>query len=283
MKAARLRHHLVLGEREITYLLRRSPRWRSIGLRIDHAGLTVSVLQTLDKVVPGEWSNTTRFDDLIREVYRNPLVHVVCGATITGVSGYVGNFVTTVRSDGRSRTIRHGAAILATGWAWLDPAVSLAVRLFSDVIPGSRTTAYCDACPSPTPLPVIDAPLAFLPGLNDPWFIEQYRQSHIVVCVGQGAWEQPMLDETWHVRVHNVGGQFFLFADPHAVGRIGYQHALWRGRRHFQQVALLELHCFQQARGFEVFACHFQHVAIRVAAVNMAELCWFAPCPGLLA
>lgn len=42
-KAARLRHHLVLGEREITYLLRRSPRRRSIGLRIDHAGLTVSV------------------------------------------------------------------------------------------------------------------------------------------------------------------------------------------------------------------------------------------------
>lgn len=32
------------------------------------SGLTVSVLQTLDKVVPGEWANVTRFDDLIREV-----------------------------------------------------------------------------------------------------------------------------------------------------------------------------------------------------------------------
>ncbi len=38
-----MRHHLLLGEREISYLLRRSPRRRSIGLRIDQAGLTVSV------------------------------------------------------------------------------------------------------------------------------------------------------------------------------------------------------------------------------------------------
>jgi len=54
-------------------------------------------------------------DDLIRRVYRHPLVHVLTGATITGVSGYVGNFVTTVQCDGRARTIRHGAAVLATG------------------------------------------------------------------------------------------------------------------------------------------------------------------------
>lgn len=38
-----MRHHLVLAEQEISYLLRRSPRRRSIGLRIDHAGLTVTV------------------------------------------------------------------------------------------------------------------------------------------------------------------------------------------------------------------------------------------------
>ncbi len=54
-------------------------------------------------------------DELIRKVYRHPLVHVVHGATITGVTGYVGNFVTTVSYEGRSKTIEHGAAILATG------------------------------------------------------------------------------------------------------------------------------------------------------------------------
>ncbi|MDX9724199.1 MAG: alpha/beta hydrolase-fold protein [Myxococcota bacterium] len=41
-----------------------------------------------------------------------------------------------------------------------------------------------------------NTPLAYLPGLDDPWFLEQYRQSKIVICVGQGAWEEPMLSHT---------------------------------------------------------------------------------------
>jgi heterodisulfide reductase subunit A len=53
--------------------------------------------------------------DLIRTVYQHPLIHVSHDATITDVSGYVGNFVTTLESRGRTRTIRHGVAILATG------------------------------------------------------------------------------------------------------------------------------------------------------------------------
>jgi heterodisulfide reductase subunit A len=53
--------------------------------------------------------------DLVRKVYAHPLVHVSHEATITGASGYVGNFVTTVQSEGRTKTIRHGAIILATG------------------------------------------------------------------------------------------------------------------------------------------------------------------------
>ncbi len=54
-------------------------------------------------------------DDLIRKVYRHPLIHVSHDATITSVSGYVGNFITTVKSEGRVKTIHHGAAILAAG------------------------------------------------------------------------------------------------------------------------------------------------------------------------
>jgi len=55
--------------------------------------------------------------DLIRKVYRHPLIRVSHEATITDVAGYVGNFVTTVESEGRVTTINHGAAILATGAA----------------------------------------------------------------------------------------------------------------------------------------------------------------------
>jgi len=53
--------------------------------------------------------------DLIQKIYKHPQVHVSHDATITDVSGYVGNFVTTVKSEGRIKEIHHGAAILATG------------------------------------------------------------------------------------------------------------------------------------------------------------------------
>ena len=53
--------------------------------------------------------------ELIRKVYEHPGVRVHHAATITDVSGYVGNFVTTVHTEGRVEKISHGAAILATG------------------------------------------------------------------------------------------------------------------------------------------------------------------------
>jgi len=53
--------------------------------------------------------------DRISRVYQHPLVHVSHEATITDVSGYVGNFVTTVQSEGRTKRVEHGAVILATG------------------------------------------------------------------------------------------------------------------------------------------------------------------------
>ena len=54
-------------------------------------------------------------DDLITRIYQNPLVHVYHNTKIQDVAGYVGNFTTTVRSDRGLATIKHGAAILATG------------------------------------------------------------------------------------------------------------------------------------------------------------------------
>lgn len=38
-----------------------------------------------------------------------------------------------------------------------------------------------------------NSPLYFLPDLNDPWYLDLYRDSQIIVCVGQGAWEDEML------------------------------------------------------------------------------------------
>ena len=53
--------------------------------------------------------------DLIQKVYRHPSLHATTGATITEASGYVGNFVTKVRSNGTVKEIHHGIAIIATG------------------------------------------------------------------------------------------------------------------------------------------------------------------------
>jgi heterodisulfide reductase subunit A len=53
--------------------------------------------------------------DIIRKVYQHPLIHVFTDATITEASGYVGNFVTKVKSGERVREIHHGIAIIATG------------------------------------------------------------------------------------------------------------------------------------------------------------------------
>jgi len=53
--------------------------------------------------------------DIIQKVYQNPLIHVYTGAVITGASGYVGNFVTRIKSDRGLTEIKHGATIIAVG------------------------------------------------------------------------------------------------------------------------------------------------------------------------
>lgn len=45
-----------------------------------------------------------------------------------------------------------------------------------------------------------NSPLSYLPNMNDPWYLDQYRQSQIVVCCGQGAWEDAMLVDTYALK-----------------------------------------------------------------------------------
>jgi esterase/lipase superfamily enzyme len=39
-------------------------------------------------------------------------------------------------------------------------------------------------------------PLCYLPNLTDPWFLDRFRESDIILCVGQGAWEEDCIRET---------------------------------------------------------------------------------------
>jgi esterase/lipase superfamily enzyme len=40
-----------------------------------------------------------------------------------------------------------------------------------------------------------NTPLSYLPNLGDPWYLDRYRQAQIAICVGQGAWEEPMIED----------------------------------------------------------------------------------------
>ncbi len=60
-------------------------------------------------------------DGLIKKMYSNPLIHVSHDATIKEVTGYVGNFKTTVESEGRTKVIRHGASVIAIGADVYEP------------------------------------------------------------------------------------------------------------------------------------------------------------------
>jgi heterodisulfide reductase subunit A2 len=54
-------------------------------------------------------------NDTIQQVYQHPLIHVYHDAAILNASGYVGNFKTTVKTEGRVVNIKHGATVIAIG------------------------------------------------------------------------------------------------------------------------------------------------------------------------
>ena len=54
-------------------------------------------------------------EDLIKQVESHPKIRVYKGTTVENVSGYVGNFTSTLRREEGSEVINHGVVILATG------------------------------------------------------------------------------------------------------------------------------------------------------------------------
>lgn len=45
-----------------------------------------------------------------------------------------------------------------------------------------------------------NSPIAYLPHLEDSWYIDQYRRSQIIICAGQGAWEEQMVDDALELK-----------------------------------------------------------------------------------
>jgi heterodisulfide reductase subunit A len=53
--------------------------------------------------------------NMVKEVMSDDLIHVYTDATVGEVSGYVGNFTTTIRTGGESEDLHHGVIVVATG------------------------------------------------------------------------------------------------------------------------------------------------------------------------
>jgi heterodisulfide reductase subunit A len=54
-------------------------------------------------------------EDLVKRVQANPLIEVYLDAEVKNVKGFVGNFVSTIATEGREIDVEHGAAIIAIG------------------------------------------------------------------------------------------------------------------------------------------------------------------------
>jgi len=59
--------------------------------------------------------------DLVRKVYQHQLIHAYTDATITEVSGYVGNYITKMKSERGVTEIKHGATVIAIGADEYEP------------------------------------------------------------------------------------------------------------------------------------------------------------------
>jgi len=46
------------------------------------------------------------------------------------------------------------------------------------------------------PAVYFNSPVNYLSGINDSWYLDRYRHSKIIVCVGQGAWEEEAIEDT---------------------------------------------------------------------------------------
>lgn len=46
----------------------------------------------------------------------------------------------------------------------------------------------------------INSPVDYIAGMSDPWFLDRYRQGNIIICTGQGAWEEDSIRDTRHMQ-----------------------------------------------------------------------------------
>jgi len=93
-------------------------------LSLAHQGFPATVVEASSEVggaareISRTWSGTAVqpfLSDLIARVETHPDIEVLTEAVVTNASGFVGNFETVVTQKGATKTLQHGATIIAIG------------------------------------------------------------------------------------------------------------------------------------------------------------------------
>jgi len=71
--------------------------------------------------LPGSENPQKMLRSIIKDIRETEKIHVHVNTEIVNVDGYVGNFRTTIRSDGNEKQIEHGIVIVATGATEHEP------------------------------------------------------------------------------------------------------------------------------------------------------------------
>ena len=87
---------------------------------IERAGRLGGQALQLYRTAKGE-NIAAKVAEIAEEIEKDERVHIHLDTTIAGVEGFVGNFKTTLASNGQQQVIEHGVAIMATGAGPLKP------------------------------------------------------------------------------------------------------------------------------------------------------------------
>jgi heterodisulfide reductase subunit A len=88
---------------------------------IEKSGALGGQALNLHKTAQGE-EVQPKLDDMIKAVANEAKIEVHLNTTISGVEGFVGNFKTTLSSNGASSVLEHGVAVMATGASEWKPS-----------------------------------------------------------------------------------------------------------------------------------------------------------------
>ncbi len=77
-------------------------------------------LKELHTMFPSDTKAKEIIDPLIKEVTKNKLINVITNAVLVNVDGFIGNYEGTVKQEGKTKKIKFGTIIVATGFREID-------------------------------------------------------------------------------------------------------------------------------------------------------------------